>query len=87
MSEHFPVLVGEWCLSAPTPRSFGLPVDEHRALYRDFYRRISKAWGAGHWAGPCSTDKHSDESPKMQVWGLMKSIELGYLHDRGGAAR
>ena len=67
MSEHFPVLVGGWCLSVPTPEFFGLPAGKRAARSRSrSCRRMSKAWElAIGWT--YSSYKHSDEPPKVKV--------------------
>jgi glucan 1,3-beta-glucosidase len=78
MSEHFPVIVGEWCLDTSSSKAAALSTDERF----DYYRRVAgaqfKAWrhavGCIYWSY-----KLLVETPESDVWDMSKAMELGYL--------
>jgi glucan 1,3-beta-glucosidase len=78
MSQHFPLMVGEWCLNTMSKKDAVLTGDERL----DFYRRLAaaqlRAWnhtlGWFYWSYKLQVD-----ALELDAWDMGKTIELGYL--------
>lgn len=78
MSQHFPMLVGEWCLDTSSPGAVGLTGTARREYYRAVAEAHFRAWE--HAAAWCywSYKLHVD-APERDPWDMGKAIELGFL--------
>ena len=78
MSQHFPVLVGEWALDPYSPQAYALTGNERLDYYRKLAVAQLSAWNnATGWC--CwSYRLHTDE-PRYDAWDLLKAIETGLL--------
>ena len=78
MAQHFPILVGEWCIDTKWAGLAGL-APQARA---DYFRTIADAHLAAfepaaawsYW----SYKMHADD-PGAEVWDLLRTLESGYL--------
>lgn len=78
MSEHFPILVGEWNLDTKAPSASELGDDERRAYFRALAAaHLSAFEDASAWCY-WSYKLHVDDRPS-DPWDLLKAIELGFL--------
>jgi glucan 1,3-beta-glucosidase len=78
MSQHFPVMVGEWCLDTRSKRAAALTDEERLDYYRTLAAAQFKAWepavGWVYWSYKLQVD-----APELDGWDMGKAIELGYL--------
>jgi glucan 1,3-beta-glucosidase len=78
MSQHFPVMVGEWCLDTASPKSMTLVGEERRNYYRSIADAHFKAWKYAtawcYWSYKLYVD-----APERDVWDMGKTIELDIL--------
>jgi glucan 1,3-beta-glucosidase len=78
MAEHFPVMVGEWCVDTKSGKAATLRqaerVDYYRALFAAHMRAWRPATAWTYWSG-----KHLVDTPDMDVWDFGKAVDLGYL--------
>ena len=78
MSEHLPVMIGEWCLDALSPSSLALDDEDRRHFFRTVADAQLGVWntvsGWFFWSYKLEGDGHD-----LDGWDLRRSIELGYL--------
>ena len=78
MSQHFPILVGEWALDPYSPQAYALTGDERLDYYRRFAEGQLQAWepaiGWCYWSYRLNTDV-----PRWDAWDLLKAIETGLM--------
>jgi glucan 1,3-beta-glucosidase len=76
VSEHLPVLVGEWSLDTVTPKPHELGPDERRAYFRTMAEAQLEAWQHAtawtYWSYKMTID-----TPASDVWDFGKALELG----------
>jgi glucan 1,3-beta-glucosidase len=78
VTQHFPVMVGEWSLEAASPRVTELPADEKHAFYRSLAEAQLKAWEhATAWT--FWSIKTLLDTPVGDIWDLPKAVDLGLL--------
>jgi glucan 1,3-beta-glucosidase len=78
MSQHFPVMVGEWCLDPYSKKAAALAGEERLDTYKLLAAAYLQAWeNATAWCY-WSYKLHAD-SPDRDVWDMLKSIEFGFL--------
>jgi glucan 1,3-beta-glucosidase len=77
VSQHFPVMVGEWSLDAVTPAPHALPPDERRTYFRTLAAAQLDAWGPYVVAWTYWSYKMLIDTPASEVWDMGKAIELG----------
>jgi glucan 1,3-beta-glucosidase len=83
-TRHFPVMVGEWSLEAPSPKVAELPADEQRAFYRSLAEAQLKAWEhATAWT--FWSLKTLIDTPVGDIWDLPKAVDLGLLPLEGAS--
>lgn len=77
-SEHFPVLVGEWCVDTKAEVLPTLTGTERRTYLRAVadahLRAFEPATAWSYW----SYKMHAD-TPDAEAWDLLRAVELGYL--------
>jgi len=77
-SQHFPVLVGEWCLDTKQAALAGMPDDERRSYNRTIATahlaafEPAVAWTYWSWR------MHVD-TPELDTWDFLRTVEAGYL--------
>jgi glucan 1,3-beta-glucosidase len=78
LSEHFPIMVGEWCLDTMSAKAATLSDAERRHYHRSLAEAQLKAWGHtigwAYWSY-----KLLVEPSQYDAWDLGKCLELGYL--------
>jgi glucan 1,3-beta-glucosidase len=78
MAEHFPILVGEWCLDTASPAAASLVGDERHEYYRKIADAHLAAWEhAGAWC--YWSYKLLIDAPERDVWDMGKVMEMGLL--------
>jgi glucan 1,3-beta-glucosidase len=77
VSEHFPVMVGEWSLDAVSPAPHELAPDERREYFRTLGAAQLDAWGPTVVAWTYWSYKMLIDTPASDVWDLGKALELG----------
>lgn len=78
-TQHFPVLVGEWCLDTKQHALTGMPDNDRR----DYNQRIARAYlhafepatAWTYWAWRMNVD-----SPELDTWDFLRALEAGYLN-------
>lgn len=78
MSQHFPVMVGEWCPDPYSKKAAALAGRDRLDAYRRLALAHLQAWK--HATAWCywSYKLHAD-TPDRDVWDMLKAIELGLL--------
>ena len=78
MSQHFPVMVGEWNLDTKSKRAEALVGEERLDYYRTLTAAHFDAWEPAvawsYWSYKLQVD-----APEFDVWDLLKTIELDYF--------
>lgn len=78
MSPHFPIIIGEWCLSSMSPAVAALPEAERRDFYRAVAAAQLEAWARAEgwffW-----NYKLLVAGSDLDGWDLGKSLDLGYF--------
>lgn len=78
MSEHFPVMVGEWCLDPYSKKAAALAGSARLEYHRKIADAELRAWKNAvawcYWAYKLHTDV-----AQYEIWDMLKAIELGYL--------
>jgi glucan 1,3-beta-glucosidase len=78
MSQHFPIVVGEWCLDTASPQAMALTGEDRLNYYRTIANAHFKAWEPAiawcYWSYKLHVD-----APERDVWDMGKAIELGIL--------
>jgi glucan 1,3-beta-glucosidase len=76
MSQHFPVMVGEWSLDTVTPKAHDLPSDARRAYFRAMGAAQLEAWAPAvawtYWSYKLNIDTAASD-----VWDFGKAVDLG----------
>ncbi|MGW4929859.1 glycoside hydrolase family 5 protein [Agromyces sp. NPDC004153] len=77
-SSHFPVMVGEWCIDTKQRALAEMLDDERRTYNRTVAEahleafRPATAWTYWSW-------RMHDDTPELDTWDLLRTIEAGYL--------
>jgi glucan 1,3-beta-glucosidase len=78
MSQHFPVMVGEWCIDPYSKKAAALVGDAKLDALQRVAAAHLNAWeGAAAWCY-WSYKLHVDD-PARDMWDLLKAIELGFM--------
>lgn len=78
MSQHFPVMVGEWCADPYSKKAAALAGEDRLDAFKRLSAAHLQAWkDAMAWCY-WSYKLHAD-TPDRDVWDMLKAIELGFL--------
>lgn len=78
MAQHFPLIVGEWCISTPSRKVAALSIAEKRPYYQQIAAAQLKAWESSAGWFFWSYKLHRDD-PAVDGWDLGKAMEWGYF--------
>jgi glucan 1,3-beta-glucosidase len=80
VSQHVPVMVGEWSLDTTSPAPHALPPDERQRYFRRMADVQLDAWRPAvawtYWSYKMTID-----TPASDVWDFGKALDLGFLPD------
>lgn len=78
MAQHFPLIVGEWCISTPSKKAAAMSLAEKRAYYQQVAAAQLNAWESAAGWFFWSYKLHRDD-PGVDGWDLGKAMELGFF--------
>jgi glucan 1,3-beta-glucosidase len=79
MSEHFPLIVGEWCIEPMSKKVASFSKEEKKIYYQTIAKAQLKAWQKTQGWFFWSYKLHVDEAG-LEGWDMGKMMALGYLN-------